>query len=638
MKLTNWRRFWLSLFLALPMLAQMLLMIWGIMLPGIKTYSLIATSLIMLIGAGPYIQSAWAALKRHQANMNSLIAIGTSVTYIYSLFAYFTGRPVYFESAAFILIFVLLGDALEEKMHDRAAASLNKLLELQASEAEVKRGEDFVKLPLDQVKAGDIIKVRPGGKVPVDGRLVSGQSSVNEAMVTGESMPVAKKPGDKVIGATINGSGSFLMAAEQVGEETMLAQIVQVVKQAQNSRAPIQKLTDKVANYFVPAVLIVSILAFAIWDVFSPVGPVQAMLYAVSVIVIACPCALGLATPTALMVASGRSARMGVLIKDGEILEAAAKIKTIVFDKTGTLTVGQPQLVDQVGDKASLSLAASLEANSEHPLAQAIVTSAKEGGQPLLPVSDFLAEEGKGVEGKVAGHLVKVGRADYVSAPDAWRQQAEGLAEAGKTVVYVQKDSSVIGLLALQDAPRPEAKAVLSELKNRGIKTVMLTGDNQQLAEKIGRQLGIDQVEAGLLPGEKADRLAKLQESGPVAFVGDGINDAPALSLADVGIAMGSGTDVAKEAGGIVLMTSSLTGVLRALDLSKQTFTRIKLNLFWALIYNLIGIPVAAGLFSFIGVSLSPELAALAMAFSSVSVLLSSLMLNWTKIAGAGKS
>ncbi|MGO1779861.1 MAG: copper-translocating P-type ATPase [Lactobacillus delbrueckii] len=638
MKLTNWRRFWLSLFLALPMLAQMLLMIWGIMLPGIKTYSLIATSLIMLIGAGPYIQSAWAALKRHQANMNSLIAIGTSVTYVYSLFAYFTGRPVYFESAAFILIFVLLGDALEEKMHDRAAASLNKLLELQASEAEVKRGEDFVKLPLDQVKAGDVIKVRPGGKVPVDGRLVSGQSSVNEAMVTGESMPVAKKPGDRVIGATINGSGSFLMVAEQVGEDTMLAQIVKVVKQAQNSRAPIQKLTDKLANYFVPAVLIVSILAFAIWDVFSPVGPVKAMLYAVSVIVIACPCALGLATPTALMVASGRSARMGVLIKDGEILEAAAKIKTIVFDKTGTLTVGQPQLVDQVGDKASLSLAASLEANSEHPLAQAIVTSAKKGGQPLLPVSDFSAEEGKGVEGKVAGHLVKVGRADYVSAPDAWRQQAEGLAEAGKTVVYVQKDSAVIGLLALQDAPRPEAKAVLSELKSRGIKTVMLTGDNQQLAEKIGRQLGIDQVEAGLLPGEKADRLAKLQEAGPVAFVGDGINDAPALSLADVGIAMGSGTDVAKEAGGIVLMTSDLTGVLRALDLSKQTFTRIKLNLFWALIYNLIGIPVAAGLFSFIGVSLSPELAALAMAFSSVSVLLSSLMLNWTKIAGVGKN
>ncbi len=638
MKLTNWRRFWLSLFLALPILAQMLLTIWGIMLPGIKTYSLIATSLIMLIGAGPYIQSAWAALKRHQANMNSLIAIGTSVTYVYSLFAYFTGRPVYFESAAFILIFVLLGDAREEKMHDRAAASLNKLLELQASEAEVKRGEDFVKLPLDQVKAGDIIKVRPGGKVPVDGRLVSGQSSVNEAMVTGESMPVAKKPGDRVIGATINGSGSFLMVAEQVGEDTMLAQIVKVVKQAQNSRAPIQKLTDKLANYFVPAVLIVSILAFAIWDVFSPVGPVKAMLYAVSVIVIACPCALGLATPTALMVASGRSARMGVLIKDGEILEAAAKIKTIVFDKTGTLTVGQPQLVDQVGDKASLSLAASLEANSEHPLAQAIVTSAKKGGQPLLPVSDFSAEEGKGVEGKVAGHLVKVGRADYVSAPDAWRQQAEGLAEAGKTVVYVQKDSAVIGLLALQDAPRPEAKAVLSELKSRGIKTVMLTGDNQQLAEKIGRQLGIDQVEAGLLPGEKADRLAKLQEAGPVAFVGDGINDAPALSLADVGIAMGSGTDVAKEAGGIVLMNSDLTGVLRALDLSKQTFTRIKLNLFWALIYNLIGIPVAAGLFSFIGVSLSPELAALAMAFSSVSVLLSSLMLNWTKIAGAGKS
>ncbi|WP_201331963.1 HAD-IC family P-type ATPase, partial [Lactobacillus nasalidis] len=329
MKLTNWRRFWLSLLLALPMLADMVLMLWGRMLPGIKTYSLLATSLIMAVAAGPYVQSAWAAFKRHQANMNTLIAVGTSVTYVYSVFAYFTGRPVYFESAAFVLIFVLLGDALEEKMHDRAAASLNKLLELQATEAEVKRGGEFVKLPLDQVVAGDLLKVRPGAKIPVDGRLVSGQSSVNEAMVTGESMPVQKKVGDRVIGATINGSGSFLMEAEQVGQETMLAQIVQVVKQAQNSRAPIQKLTDQVANYFVPAVLIVSILAFALWEVFSPVGPVQAMLYAVSVIVIACPCALGLATPTALMVASGRSARMGVLIKDGEILEQAAKVKTI---------------------------------------------------------------------------------------------------------------------------------------------------------------------------------------------------------------------------------------------------------------------------------------------------------------------
>ena len=589
MKLTNWRRFWLSLLLALPMLAQMLLMIWGIMLAGIKTYSLIATSLIMLVAAGPYIQSAWAALKRHQANMNSLIAIGTSVTYVYSLFAYFTGRPVYFESAAFILIFVLLGDALEEKMHDRAAASLNKLLELQASEAEVKRGEDFVKLPLDQVKTGDIIKVRPGGKVPVDGRLLSGQSSINEAMVTGESMPVAKKPGDKVIGATINGSGSFLMVAEQVGEETMLAQIVQVVKQAQNSRAPIQKLTDKVANYFVPAVLISSILAFALWQVFSPVGPVQAMLYAVSVIVIACPCALGLATPTALMVASGRSARMGVLIKDGEILEAAAKIKTIVFDKTGTLTVGQPQLVDQAGEAESLSLAASLEANSEHPLAQAIVTSAKEGGQRLWPVSDFSAEEGKGVEGKVAGHLVKVGRADYVSAPDAWRQQAKGLAEAGKTVVYVQKDSAVIGLLALQDAPRPEAKAVLAELKKRGIKTVMLTGDNQQLAEKIGRQLGIIQVEAGLLPGEKADRLAKLKEAGPVAFVGDGINDAPALSLADVGIAMGGiGSDAAIEAADVVIMTDEPSKIAVAMKIASGTVAIARQNVVFAIGVKLI--------------------------------------------------
>ncbi|WP_201335808.1 copper-translocating P-type ATPase, partial [Lactobacillus nasalidis] len=485
MKLTNWRRFWLSLLLALPMLADMVLMLWGRMLPGIKTYSLLATSLIMAVAAGPYVQSAWAAFKRHQANMNTLIAVGTSVTYVYSVFAYFTGRPVYFESAAFVLIFVLLGDALEEKMHDRAAASLNKLLELQATEAEVKRGGEFVKLPLDQVVAGDLLKVRPGAKIPVDGRLVSGQSSVNEAMVTGESMPVQKKVGDRVIGATINGSGSFLMEAEQVGQETMLAQIVQVVKQAQNSRAPIQKLTDQVANYFVPAVLIVSILAFALWEVFSPVGPVQAMLYAVSVIVIACPCALGLATPTALMVASGRSARMGVLIKDGEILEQAAKVKTIVFDKTGTLTVGQPQVVDQVGDSSSLLLAASLENNSEHPLAQAIVESSRAAKQDLLPVTDFAAREGRGVEGVIAGETIKVGQANYVDAPADWREQAAALAAAGKTVVYVKKGAEVIGLLALQDAPRPEAKAVLSELHRRGIKTVMLTGDNRQLAEKI---------------------------------------------------------------------------------------------------------------------------------------------------------
>ena len=632
MEMTNWRRFWLCLVLALPMLAEMTLMLWHVMLPFSREYSLIATTLIMLIAAKPYIVSAWAAFKRHLANMNTLVAVGTSITYLYSVFAYFTGRAVYFESAAFVLIFVLLGDAMEEKMHANAEAALSKLLDLQAKEAEVKRNGEFVKIPLAEVVPGDIIKVRPGEKVPVDGKVLEGQSTINEAMVTGESIPVKKQPGDSVIGATVNGAGMLLMEAEKVGKDTMLSQIMDVVKKAQNSRAPIQKLTDQISNYFVPIVLILSIATFTVWYLISS-DPVQAMLFAVSVVVIACPCALGLATPTALLVGSSRSARLGVLIKDGEVLEKAAKVDALVFDKTGTLTEGHPQVVNQVGDSDALLLAASLEASSEHPLASAIVDQAQKAKLSLLPVVDFAAVEGQGVKGLIDGQEVRVGK-DKFAGNSIFAKQGEALAKEAKTVVYVQKGGETICLLALQDAPKAEAKSVIQQLKERKIKTVMLTGDNSAVANAIGQALGLDQVIAGVLPQEKAEVIEELKKTGTVAFAGDGINDAPALATADIGIAMGTGTDVAKEAGGIVLVKNDLKGVLRALDVAKKTFQRIKLNLFWALIYNLIGIPIAAGVLVGVGISLSPELAGLAMALSSVSVVTSSLMLNWVKIAG----
>ena len=586
MEMTNWRRFWLCLVLALPMLAEMILMLWHVMLPFSREYSLIATTLIMLIAAKPYIVSAWAAFKRHLANMNTLVAVGTSITYLYSVFAYFTGRAVYFESAAFVLIFVLLGDAMEEKMHANAEAALSKLLDLQAKEAEVKQNGEFIKIPLAEVVPGDIIKVRPGEKVPVDGKVLEGQSAIDEAIVTGESMPVKKQPGDSVIGATVNGSGMLLMEAEKVGKDTMLSQIMDVVKKAQNSRAPIQKLTDQISNYFVPIVLILSIATFTVWYLISS-DPVQAMLFAVSVVVIACPCALGLATPTALLVGSSRSARLGVLIKDGEVLEKAAKVDALVFDKTGTLTEGHPQVVNQVGDSDTLLLAASLEASSEHPLASAIVDQAQKAKLSLLPVANFAAVEGQGVKGLIDGQEVRVGK-DEFAGNRILAKQGEALAKEAKTVVYVQKAGETIGLLALQDAPKAEAKSVIQQLKERKIKTVMLTGDNSAVANAIGRALGLDQVIAGVLPQEKAEVIEELKKTGTVAFAGDGINDAPALATADIGIAMGTGTDVAKEAGGIVLVKNDLKGVLRALDVAKKTFQRIKLNLFWALIYNLI--------------------------------------------------
>ena len=621
------------------MLIQMFAMPFHWMMPGYNWIALITTTIIMAISALPYWKSAIAAFKKHSANMNTLVATGTAVAYFYSIFAMITNRPVYFESAAFVTVFVLLGDAMEEKMHDNASNALGKLMGLQAKDAEVQRDGKFVKIPLDQVQVGDIIRVKPGEKIPVDGEILEGVTTLDESMVTGESMPVVKKVGDTVVGSTINSNGTITFKATKVGSDTMLAQIVDLVKKAQTSHAPIQNLTDKISNIFVPAVMIIAILTFIIWYSFLGATAVEAMLFAVSVIVVACPCALGLATPTALMVGTARSAKMGVLIKNGEVLQEVSDLNTVVFDKTGTITVGKPEVTDIVGDeKQVLTIAASLEESSEHPLATAIVKKADSKKLQIEKVSDFEAIEGKGVKANYHDQTAFVGSnrllADVNISPEM-SQQATKLQEEAKTVVYVGLNGEIIGLIAIQDIPKPSSKEAISELKKRGLKTVMLTGDNEKVAQAIANEVGIDQVIAGVLPNEKAEHIQELQQNGDkVAFVGDGINDAPALSTADVGIAMGSGTDIAIDSGGIVLVQNDLRGVVRALDISKKTFNRIKLNLFWALIYNTIGIPIAAGLFVSLGFTLSPELAGLAMAFSSVSVVGSSLLLNKAKIAG----
>ncbi len=639
MKLSNIKRFWISFILSIPMLIQMFAMPFHWIMPGYNWIALITTTIIMAISALPYWKSAIAAFKKHSANMNTLVATGTAVAYFYSIFAMITNRPVYFESAAFVTVFVLLGDAMEEKMHDNASNALGKLMGLQAKDAEVQRDGKFVKIPLDQVQVGDIIRVKPGEKIPVDGEILEGVTTLDESMVTGESMPVVKKVGDTVVGSTINSNGTITFKATKVGSDTMLAQIVDLVKKAQTSHAPIQNLTDKISNIFVPAVMIIAILTFIIWYSFLGATAVEAMLFAVSVIVIACPCALGLATPTALMVGTARSAKMGVLIKNGEVLQKVSDLNTVVFDKTGTITVGKPEVTDIVGDKKQvLRIAASLEESSEHPLATAIVKKADSEKLQIEKVSDFEAIEGKGVKANYHDQTAFVGSnrllAD-VNISQEMNQQATKLQEEAKTVVYVGLNGEIIGLIAIQDVPKPSSKEAIIELKKRGLKTVMLTGDNEKVAQAIANEVGIDQVIAGVLPNEKAEHIQELQQNGDkVAFVGDGINDAPALSTADVGIAMGSGTDIAIDSGGIVLVQNDLRGVVRALDISKKTFNRIKLNLFWALIYNTIGIPIAAGLFVGLGFTLSPELAGLAMAFSSISVVGSSLLLNKTKIAG----
>lgn len=631
------QRFWITSIFTVPLVILMIGMSTGGISHQVMHWgTFLATTPVMLVAGGPYIQSAWASFKKHNANMDTLVALGTLVAYFYSLVALFTGLPVYFESAGFILFFVLLGAVFEEKMRKNTSQAVEKLLDLQAKTAEVLREDSYVQVPLDQVQVGDLIRVRPGEKIAVDGVVVEGVSSIDESMVTGESLPVDKTVGDTVIGSTINNSGTLVFRAEKVGSETVLAQIVDFVKKAQTSRAPIQDLTDKISGIFVPAVVIIAILTFWVWFVFLEASSVNSLLYGVAVLIIACPCALGLATPTALMVGTGRSAKMGVLLKNGTVLQEIQKVQTLVFDKTGTLTEGKPVVTDIIGDEVEvLGLAASLEEASQHPLAEAIVNRASEAGLEIQTVENFQALHGKGVSGQINGKQVLLGNAKMLDGMDIssnYQEKLEELEKEAKTVVYLAVDNEIKGLLALQDIPKENAKLAISQLKKRGLKTVMLTGDNAGVARAIADQIGIEEVIAGVLPEEKAHEIHKLQQAGKVAFVGDGINDAPALSVADVGIAMGAGTDIAIESADLVLTTNNLLGVVRAFDMSKKTFNRILLNLFWAFIYNVAGIPIAAGVFSGIGLVLNPELAGLAMAFSSVSVLTSSLMLNFSKI------
>ena len=631
------QRFWITSIFTLPLVLLMLGMLTGsISHPVMHWGTFLATTPIMLVAGLPYIRSAWASFKKHNANMDTLVALGTLVAYVYSLFALFAGLPVYFESAGFILFFVLLGAVFEERMRKNASKAVEKLLDLQAKTAEVLRDGAYIPIPLEQVKVGDLIRVRPGEKIAVDGIVLEGETSIDESMVTGESIPVDKSVGDAVIGSTINNSGTIIFRAEKVGSETMLAQIVDFVKKAQTSRAPIQDLTDKISGIFVPAVVILGLLTFWIWFVLLGDSFVTSLLYGVAVLIIACPCALGLATPTALMVGTGRSAKMGILLKNGTVLQEIQKVQTVVFDKTGTLTEGKPVVTDVIGDEREvLSLAASLEDVSQHPLAQAIVNRASELGISLYPVENFQALHGKGVTGIINSKQVLLGNAkllDDLAIPHDYQKRFELLEKEAKTVVFLSVDGQLKGLIALQDVPKENAREAIAKLKKRGLRTVMLTGDNAGVAHAIAEQIGIEEVIANVLPEEKAHEIHKLQKNGKLAFVGDGINDAPALSVADVGIAMGSGTDIAIESADLVLTTNNLLGLARAFDMSKKTFNRILLNLFWASIYNLIGIPIAAGVFSGLGLVLNPELAGLAMAFSSVSVLISSLMLNFTKV------
>ncbi|RRF88631.1 MAG: copper-translocating P-type ATPase, partial [Coriobacteriaceae bacterium] len=541
-------RFIFSLIVSTPILINMVASPFGFELPGGMWTQFLLTTAVMAVSGRAFIQSAWASFRHHHANMDTLVAIGTGTAYLYSIYAMFNNQDVFFEDAALVITLILLGQVFEENMKRSASGAVAKLLDLQAKEAEVLRNGEIVKIPMAEVVVGDILRVKPGQKIAVDGVITEGSSTIDESMVTGESMPTEKKVGDSVIGSTMNSTGTFMFRASKVGDDTLLAQIVEMVKKAQTSHAPIQKTVDKISDIFVPAVLIIAILAFFVWYVLLGASVVTAMLFTVSVIIIACPCALGIATPTALMVGTGRSAKMGILIKNGEVLEAVNTIKTVVFDKTGTITVGKPKVTDIVGDEqAVLNVAANLEISSEHPLAAAVLEKAKEQGITPNTAQGFKAIEGKGVKAQINGKEAFIGNdklLDNYKLTDQLTAKMVQLQSEAKTVVIVGYDNEIIGLIAIQDAPKQSSATAIAALKKRGLRPVMLTGDNERVARAIADQVGIDEVIADVLPGDKADHVKQLQQQAPVAFVGDGINDAPALTTADVGIAMGSGTDI----------------------------------------------------------------------------------------------
>ena len=649
------RRFWISLILTIPvLLVAMSEMVFGYRLGGSVWIQFALSTPVVIWGGWPFFDRGWRSILSRNLNMFTLIGIGTGAAYVYSAMAVLVpdllpdsfrghqGSPeVYFEASAVIITLVLLGQVLELRARSQTSSAIRSLLDLAPKTARLIQCCGSEKdVPLAQVMPGDRLRVRPGEKVPVDGKILEGESILDESMVTGESMPVEKTKGSKVTGGTLNGNGSFIMQAEKVGSDTLLAQIVRMVSEAQRSRAPIQRLADRVASYFVPAVMISAIVVFAVW---SLIGPEPRMVYAlvnaVAVLIIACPCALGLATPMSIMVGTGRGAKAGILIKNAEALELLEKVDTLVVDKTGTLTEGKPTLTAlQTSGKWTelemLRLAASLEQGSEHALASAIISAASKRGLRLSQTSSFQSLPGKGILGIVDGYSIAIGNKELLAqlkvdatplslAADKMRRQ-------GQTVMFVLVDRVPTGLLGVSDPIKESAKRSIQELHRQGLRVVMLTGDNRTTAEIVAHQLGIDDIEAEVSPERKGEVVKQLQAQGKiVAMAGDGINDAPALALAHVGIAMGTGTDIAIQSAGITLLGGDLHGVVRARKLSRNTIRNIRQNLFFAFFYNILGVPIAGGvLFPVFGLLLNPMIASAAMTFSSVSVISNALRLR----------
>jgi len=595
---------------------------------------ILATPVQFYIAASMY-KSAFSALKSKSANMDTLIILGTSAAYFYSVYLVLIEiMHQFFEASAVLITIVIFGRYLEARAKGKTSDAIKKLIGLKPKKATVIRGGKEISITIDEVAVGDIIIVKPGGKIPVDGVIISGHSSVDESMITGESIPVEKNKGDKIIGGTINKIGSFEFKATKIGKDTTLSQIIKLIEDAQGSKAPVQRFADNIAGYFVPGVLGIALITFLYWIFATDLS--FALIFAVSVLVIACPCALGLATPTAIMVGTGKGAKNGILIKGGEALETTCKIKSIIFDKTGTITKGEPEVTDIIGIGISkndvLKYAASLEKRSEHPLAQAIIIQAKKENIQLEKVEGFNAVLGKGIQGRIGTKKYLIGNNKLIKTFNQVESKIQSLEEDGKTVMILADEKEPLGIIAVADTIKADSVDAIKKIENMGIQTYMITGDNKRTAKAIANKIGIKYF-AEVMPKEKLDYVKKLQKKGKVAMVGDGINDAPALAKADVGIAMGSGTDVAIETGEIVLMKDNLTSVLRAIKLSKMTMNKIKQNMFWALFYNTIGIPVAAGVFyPIFGWQLNPMIAGAAMALSSVSVVSNSLLLKMKKL------